>query len=155
MTQDIAAPASEEPAELVRLRAECDRLAGCLDRANDSAEHFERKWYLAQDELEKLQEEQATANARPYRPDAKRVDSGDWVRACGQSICEVCGYQYWEHAPVHGFAWDSSALRRKADQAVSPLFRVQLVLMLLGKWGFGDHVTDPRAFVLRLRGVLR
>jgi len=31
MTQDIAAPASEEPAELVRLRAECDRLAGCLD----------------------------------------------------------------------------------------------------------------------------
>jgi hypothetical protein len=34
------------------------------------------------------------------------------------------------------------------------LFRVQLVLMVLGRWGFGEHVTDPAAFSLRLARVL-
>lgn len=38
---------------------------------------------------------------------------------------------------------------------VSPLFRTQLVLMLLGLWGFGDHVRDPRAFAMRLHRAWR
>jgi hypothetical protein len=38
---------------------------------------------------------------------------------------------------------------------VSTLFRVQFVLMALGKYGYGDHVTDDRAFPLRLKAVLR
>jgi hypothetical protein len=33
---------------------------------------------------------------------------------------------------------------------MTPLFRTQLVLMLFGLWGFGEHVSDPRAFTLRL-----
>jgi hypothetical protein len=36
---------------------------------------------------------------------------------------------------------------------VSPQFRATLVLMALGAYGFGDHVTDPNAFVLRARRV--
>lgn len=35
--------------------------------------------------------------------------------------------------------------------SVSALFRTQLVLMLLGAWGFGCHVADPQAFKLRLQ----
>ena len=33
---------------------------------------------------------------------------------------------------------------------MTKLFRTQLTLMVLGIWGFGDHVTDPEAFGLRL-----
>ena len=33
------------------------------------------------------------------------------------------------------------------------LFRTQLVLMLFGEYAFGDHVSDPRAFALRLSRV--
>lgn len=33
---------------------------------------------------------------------------------------------------------------------MTKLFRTQLVLMLFGAYGFGDHVTDPRAFTQRL-----
>lgn len=33
---------------------EIDRLAECLKKANEQAEHFEREWYLRGDEIEKL-----------------------------------------------------------------------------------------------------
>lgn len=33
-------------------------------------------------------------------------------------------------------------------------FRAQLVLMALGKYSYGDHVSDPQAFVLRVRSIL-
>ncbi len=33
---------------------------------------------------------------------------------------------------------------------MSALFRTQLVLMVLGRYAYGDHVSDPRAFALRL-----
>lgn len=36
------------------------------------------------------------------------------------------------------------------EEAVSKLFRTQLVLMLFDLWDFGEHVVDPRAFELRL-----
>lgn len=34
---------------------------------------------------------------------------------------------------------------------ITSLFRTQLVLMLFDLWGFGEYVSDPRAFELRLR----
>lgn len=36
------------------MRAEVERLTGCLRRANDSTEHFERLWYLVQDERDAM-----------------------------------------------------------------------------------------------------
>ena len=43
------------------LRAEKDRLTACLEKANASAEHFEREWYLRGDELENLRAQLAEA----------------------------------------------------------------------------------------------
>jgi hypothetical protein len=42
---------------------------------------------------------------RPYKPDLIRVTRGDWVRASGACICEVCGEEYYDHAPVIGYDW--------------------------------------------------
>lgn len=42
---------------------------------------------------------------RPYKPDAMRVERGDWLRAGGAVICSVCGFEYRKHAPVVGFEW--------------------------------------------------
>jgi hypothetical protein len=36
---------------------------------------------------------------------------------------------------------------------VSPIFRTQLVLMIFGAYAYGDHVSDPRAFPMRLSRV--
>lgn len=41
--------------ELAALRAEIERLTGCLSRANAASEKFEREWYLRGDEIERLQ----------------------------------------------------------------------------------------------------
>lgn len=45
---------------------------------------------------------------------------------------------------------------------MSPTFRAMLVLMILprrdcrwGWYGYGDHVSDPRAFAMRVRNILR
>lgn len=38
------------------LQAECERLTGALNQANEQAEHFEREWYLLGDECEKLRQ---------------------------------------------------------------------------------------------------
>lgn len=43
------------------LRAEKDRLTTCLEKANASAEHFEREWYLRGDELDTLRAQLAEA----------------------------------------------------------------------------------------------
>ena len=45
------------------LRAENDRLTTCLEKANASAEHFEREWYLRGDELDTLRAQLAEAHA--------------------------------------------------------------------------------------------
>ena len=34
-------------------------------------------------------------------------------------------------------------------------FRAQLVLMAIRRYGYGEHVTDPQAYVLRVRNILR
>ena len=51
------------------LRAEKDRLTACLEKANASAEHFEREWYLRGDELDTLRAQLAEAqrDAERYR----------------------------------------------------------------------------------------
>lgn len=36
---------------------------------------------------------------------------------------------------------------------MSRLFRTQFVLMIFGAYGYGDHVSDPRAFPMRLARV--
>lgn len=41
------------------LRAEVERLTGCLKRANDQAEEFERRWYLRGDEVEQFRKDAA------------------------------------------------------------------------------------------------
>ena len=52
-----------------KLRAEKDRLTTCLEKANASAEHFEREWYLRGDELDTLRAQLAEAQryAERYR----------------------------------------------------------------------------------------
>ena len=42
---------------------------------------------------------------RPYKPDVIRVERGDWTRASGMTLCEVCAVCYFDHAPVVGFEW--------------------------------------------------
>ena len=54
------------------LRAEVERLTGCLERANSQAEHFERSWYLRGDELD-----DARAEVKALRKDAERYR---WLR---------------------------------------------------------------------------
>ena len=51
------------------LRAEKDRLTACLEKANASAENFEREWYLRGDELDNLRAQLAEAqrDAERYR----------------------------------------------------------------------------------------
>ena len=51
------------------LRAEKNRLTACLEKANASAEHFEREWYLRGDELDTLRAQLAEAQryAERYR----------------------------------------------------------------------------------------
>ena len=51
------------------LRAEKNRLTACLEKANASAEHFEREWYLRGDELDNLRAQLAEAqrDAERYR----------------------------------------------------------------------------------------
>ena len=46
---------------LTALRAEKDRLTTCLEKANASAEHFEREWYLRGDEIDNLRAQLAEA----------------------------------------------------------------------------------------------
>ena len=43
-------------AEIERLRAEVERLTGCLATANANHEQFERQWYLERDRAERLAE---------------------------------------------------------------------------------------------------
>lgn len=43
---------------------------------------------------------------------------------------------------------------RRSGTSVSVPFRSMLVLMVLGRYGYGDHVSDPRAFRLRLLSIL-
>ena len=63
-----AAQDSEAADTIDALRAEKDRLTACLEKANISAEHFEREWYLRGDELDTLRAQLAEA-----QKDAERL----------------------------------------------------------------------------------
>lgn len=42
---------------IAALEAEVERMTGCLQKANEQAEHFEREWYLRGDEVERLRKD--------------------------------------------------------------------------------------------------
>lgn len=67
-----AAQDSEAADTIDAMRAEKDRLTACLEKANASAEHFEREWYLRGDELDTLRAQLAEAQR-----DAERYS---WLR---------------------------------------------------------------------------
>lgn len=51
-------------AEVAEAKKENERLTGCLKRANDNHEHFEREWYLTKDRAEQAEAAIAAANER-------------------------------------------------------------------------------------------
>lgn len=62
-------------AERDALKAENDRLTNCLKKANDQAEDFERRWYLADMELERI----------------KALEPVAWIRPSGKAMLEAGG----------------------------------------------------------------
>ena len=49
---------------------------------------------------------------RVYEPDRIRVEEeGDYEDALPNEVCDICGCQFREHAPVQGYGW----LRRICD----------------------------------------
>ena len=82
------------------LRAEKDRLTACLEKANASAEHFEREWYLRGDELDTLRAQLAEAQR-----DAERLD---WIiehRAYVVSDPDCCDGYWLNYARPDGTMW--------------------------------------------------
>ena len=55
------------------LRAEKDRLAACLKKANINIEHFEYEWYLRGDELDALRAQLAEAQRELVAKEAERA----------------------------------------------------------------------------------
>lgn len=52
----VAHATAAKDAEIEALRAEVERLTGCLATANANHEQFERQWYLERDRAERLEE---------------------------------------------------------------------------------------------------
>jgi hypothetical protein len=102
-------PVSDQVANLERrverLEAENDRLSDRLDSAEADACDFESKYEWAVDKIDRLESEHDADRRKPYRPDVKRMDAGDWTHASSICVCDACGYQYWEHAHVPGYEW--------------------------------------------------
>ena len=75
------------------LRAEKDRLATCLEKANINAEHFEREWYLRGDELDTLRAQLAEAQRESERL--------DWmIEQCAYVVSDPdCCDGYWLNYP--------------------------------------------------------
>ena len=85
---------------LTALRAEKDRLTTCLEKANASAEHFEREWYLRGDEIDTLRAQLAEAQR-----DAERLD---WIiehRAYVVSDPDCCDGYWLNYARPDGTMW--------------------------------------------------
>ena len=82
------------------LRAEKDRLTACLEKANASAENFEREWYLRGDELDTLRAQLAEAQR-----DAERLD---WIiehRAYVVSDPDCCDGYWLNYLRPDGTVW--------------------------------------------------
>lgn len=68
-------------AERDALKAENERLTNCLKKANDQAEDFERRWYLADMELERIKalEPVATVMAYPTPSVSYSIRAIHWI----------------------------------------------------------------------------
>lgn len=64
-----------------------------------------RRGKLANDSAWEASTDLVPRRRKPYKPDAVRVEDGDWIRAAGDVLCKTCGYAYREHAPIVGFEW--------------------------------------------------
>ena len=53
---NVAHATAAKDTEIEALRAEVERLTGCLATANANHEQFERQWYLERDRAERLEE---------------------------------------------------------------------------------------------------
>lgn len=89
--------------EVRQLERENGRLESKIETLEAENYELESQLNAAQERVEEL--EPAEEHAKPFRPDVKRINSGDWIRSSSQCVCDVCGYQYWEHATVPGFMW--------------------------------------------------
>lgn len=61
-------------AERDALKAENERLTSCLKKANDQAEDFERRWYLADMELDRIRAKEPVA----WRWSVKKLNGVEW-----------------------------------------------------------------------------
>lgn len=41
----------------------------------------------------------------PDEADLAKIESGEWRRTSGESICVVCENPYWKHPVLHHHAW--------------------------------------------------
>lgn len=86
------------------VRADYVRVTRDLEAAERRFDEAEQELAIVKGELKELTRK-AQIQPKPFRPDLKRIDAGDWVRASQYCVCDVCGFQYWEHATVQGFEW--------------------------------------------------
>lgn len=91
---------------------EIERLTACLKRANDSAEHFEREWYLRGDENERL----CTVAAQE---DTKRLDWLVGNRALGAFIVRQKEFPEL-HERLLQISFDLDLLAAEIDEALNP-----------------------------------
>lgn len=89
--------------EIRQLERENGRLEDRLSTAEGNAYDLEQQLNDAVARVEEL--EPAEEHAKPFRPDVKRMDRGDWIHSSSQCVCAVCGFQFWEHATVPGYMW--------------------------------------------------
>jgi predicted nuclease with TOPRIM domain len=103
------ADASAEVDELRRLvkrrERELDEMSADLERAESDARDYEHQLHEALAQVERMDERLEHLSTKPFRPDVKRMDAGDWTHASSICVCDACGYQYWEHAHVPGYEW--------------------------------------------------
>ena len=66
--------ATANPATVIALCDEIERLTACLKKANDQAEHFEREWYLRGDRLEAAEKDAARIRNEALEEAALKCD---------------------------------------------------------------------------------
>ena len=91
-------------AERDALKAENERLTNCLKKANDQTEDFERRWYLADMELDRI---------RAMEPVAWRIFDGEG------------GYDYRTYDMNEDYAEDYAKRNPKYAHWVEPLYTLE------------------------------
>lgn len=85
--------------------APCDGMTGTEWAFRHEAEKYASANGLTPPAHVTTHEHAGIPSRRPFKPDAIRVERGDWVRASGMCICDVCGVSYFDHATVRGYDW--------------------------------------------------